>query len=57
MFHCRVKSVKIAGAVSVDSERQEELPACQVPQLEACAQRGSDHVCHAEDRQDGTLYE
>ena len=57
MLHCPVTSTELAGPVSLDSQCQEELPASQVPQLEARPQRGSDHVRHAEDRQDGTLHD
>ena len=35
------------------SERQEELPARKVPQLEARSKRLSDHVHDAQDGQDG----
>lgn len=38
------------------SERQKELPASQVPQLEARPQRLSDHVHHAQDREDGQVH-
>ena len=37
------------------SERQEELPARQVPQLEARPQRLPDHVHHAQDWEDGQV--
>ena len=57
MLHCPVTSTELAGAVSLGSQCQEELPSGQVPQLEARPQRGSDHVRHAEDRQDGTLHD
>ena len=57
MLHCPVTSIELTGPVSLDSQCQEELPAGQVPQLAARPQRGSDHVRHAEDRQDGTLHD
>ena len=38
------------------SERQKELPASQVSQLEARPQRLSDHVHHAQDREDGQVH-
>ena len=38
------------------SERQEELPARQVSQLEARPQRLPDHVHHAQDREDGQVH-
>jgi hypothetical protein len=45
------------GAVQVGVERQEELPSGQVPQLAARAQRGTDHVCHAQDWPHGAIHE
>jgi len=57
MLHCPVTSTELAGPMSLDSQCQEELPAGQVPQLAARPQRGSDHVRHVEDRQDGTLHD
>lgn len=38
-------------------QRQEELSPRQVPQLETRTQCGPDHVCYAQDRQNGTLYD
>ena len=38
------------------SECEEELPTCQVSQLEARAQRVSDNVHHAQDWQDGQVH-
>ena len=57
MLHCPLTNIELAGPVSLDSKCQEELPAGQVSQLEARPQCGSDHVRHAEDRQDGTLHD
>ena len=45
----------MAGCVSVGAEREEELPAGEVPQLAPRPQRVSDHVHHDEDRQDGQV--
>ena len=44
-------------SVPVDPEREEELPAGEVPQLEARAQRRSDHVHRAQDWKDGPVHE
>ena len=41
----------------MDSEREEELPASEVPQLEARAQRRPDHVHRAQDWKDGQVHE
>ena len=44
-----------SGCVSVGAEREEELPAGEVPQLAPRPQRVPDHVHHDEDRQDGQV--
>jgi len=43
--------------VSLDSEREEELPARQVPQLASRAQRLSDDVHGPQDRQARQVHE
>ena len=55
MFHTQLMCS--TGAVQVGVERQEELPSGQVPQLAARAQRGTDHVCHAQDWPHGAIHE
>lgn len=48
---------ELSGTVQMDSERQEELPPRQVPQLETRPQCGPDNVRYAQDRKDGTLHD
>lgn len=38
-------------------QRQKELSACQVPQLAPRTQRGANHVCHAQNRQNGKVHD
>ena len=45
------------GFMSVDSKREEELQARQVPQLEARPQRLSDNVHRVENRKVGSIHE
>ena len=45
-----------ADLVPLGAERQEELPTRQLPQLEARAQRLSDHVHRAEDGKNGSVH-
>lgn len=40
----------------MDTKRKEKLPPCQIPQLEACAKRGPNHVRHVENGENGTIY-
>ena len=46
-----------SGFVSVDPEREEELQARQVPQLEARPQRLSNHVHRLENGKAGSIHE
>jgi hypothetical protein len=36
------------GSMQMGPQCEEELSACEIPQLETCAQRQSDHVHHAQ---------
>lgn len=47
----------VAGPVPLDTERAEELPSSEVSQLAPRTERGPDHVCDDENRQDGTLHD
>ena len=55
---CPIKHFKITiGPVPLDPEREEELPARQVPQLASRAQRLSDDVHGPQDRQARQVHE
>nr|CAD7574559.1 unnamed protein product [Timema californicum] len=56
-YDCTVSTPLLVGAVPVGAERQEELQTGQVSQLETRSQRRPDHVCHAENGQDGALHD
>lgn len=38
-------------------ERQKELSTGEVPQLETCVERGTNHVRHVENRKNGAVHE
>ena len=48
--------LQFSDPVPLGAERQEKLPTRQLSQLEACAQRLSDHVHCAEDRENGQVH-
>ena len=53
-FECAFE--RYEGAVSVDPERQKELPTRHLPQLETCPQRRPDHVHHASREPENSLF-